>query len=87
MEGWQKAREFEFAHQPDAHRMCCLQQTIKLEINFKYAVKTHLWIAICSYLLLARIKAVYNSPYSISVIRMLISVSALNKKDLKDCKR
>lgn len=33
------------------------------------AVKTHLWIAICSYLLLARIKAVYNSPYSISEIR------------------
>ena len=49
-----------------------------------YAVKTHLWIAICSYLLLARIKAVYNSPYSISEIRMLISVSALTKKDLKD---
>ena len=48
------------------------------------AVKTHLWIAICSYLLLARIKAVYNSPYSISEIRMLISVSALTKKDLKD---
>lgn len=47
-------------------------------------VKTHLWIAICSYLLLARIKAVYNSPYSISEIRMLISVSALTKKDLKD---
>lgn len=34
------------------------------------AVKTHFWIAICSYLLLARIKAVYNSPYSISEIRM-----------------
>ena len=48
------------------------------------AVKTHLWIAICSYLLLARIKAVYNSPYSISEIRMLISVSALTKKDLKE---
>lgn len=48
------------------------------------AVKTHLWIAICSYLLLARIKAVYNSPYSISEIRMLISVSALTKKDLRD---
>lgn len=48
------------------------------------AVKTHLWIAICSYLLLARIKAVYNSPYSLSEIRMPISVSALTKKDLKD---
>lgn len=48
------------------------------------AGKAHLWIAICSYLLLARINAVYNSPYSISEIRMLISVSALTKKDLKD---
>ena len=47
---------------------------------FENAVKTHLWIAICSYLLLARIKAVYNSPYSISEIRMLISVSDLTKK-------
>ena len=56
------------------HLLCCSEN----------AVKTHLWIAICSYLLLARIKAVYNSPYSISEIRMLISVSALTKKDLKD---
>ena len=55
-----------------------------LHVVIDKAVKTHLWIAICSYLLLARIKAVYNSPYSISEIRMLISVLALTKKDLKD---
>lgn len=48
------------------------------------AVKTHLWIAICLYLLLTRIKAVYNSPYFISEISMLISVSALTKKNLKE---
>lgn len=47
------------------------------------AVKTHLWIAICSYLLLARIKAIYDSPYSITEIGTLIRVFALVKTDLK----
>ena len=47
------------------------------------AVKTHLWIAICSYLLLARIKAMYDSPYSITEIGTLVRVFALVKTDLK----
>lgn len=47
------------------------------------AVKTHLWIAICSYLLLARIKATYDSPYSITEIGTLVRVFALVKTDLK----
>ena len=47
------------------------------------AVKTHLWIAICSYLLLARIKAMYDSPYSITEIGTLVRVFALVKMDLK----
>ena len=47
------------------------------------AVKTHLWIAICSYLLLARIKAIYDSPYSITEIGTLIRVFALVKTVLK----
>lgn len=47
------------------------------------AVKTNLWIAIIAYLLLARIKAIYNSPYSISEIATLVSVFALVKIDLK----
>ena len=47
------------------------------------AVKTHLWIAICSYLLLVRIKAMYDSPYSITEIGTLVRVFALIKKDLK----
>ena len=46
------------------------------------AVKTHLWFAICSYLLLARIKAMYNSPYSITEIGTLVRVFALVKTDL-----
>jgi transposase len=48
------------------------------------AVKTHLWVAICSYLLLARIKAAYNSPYTITEIATLVRVSALEKKNLKE---
>ena len=46
-------------------------------------VKTHLWIAICSYLLLARIKAMYDSPYSITEIGTLVRVCALVKTDLQ----
>ena len=47
------------------------------------AVRTHLWIAICAYLLLAKVKAIYDSPYSISEIGTLIKVFALVKTDLK----
>ena len=47
------------------------------------AVKTHLWIAICAYLLLAKVKAIYDSPYSITEIGTLIKVYALVKTDLK----
>lgn len=47
------------------------------------AVKTHLWIAISAYLLLAKVKAIYDSPYSITEIGTLIKVYALLKTDLK----
>lgn len=47
------------------------------------AVKTHLWIAVCAYLLLARIRVTVNSPYSITEIGTLIKVYALTKMDLK----
>lgn len=47
------------------------------------AVKTHLWIAICAYLLLAKVKAIYDSPYSITEIGTLIKVYALVKTHLK----
>lgn len=47
------------------------------------AVKIHLWTAIIAYLLLARVKALYNSPYSISEIGTLIRVYGLVKMDLK----
>lgn len=46
------------------------------------AVKTHLRIAICAYLILAKVKALYDSPYSIIEIRTLTKVYALFKTDL-----
>ena len=46
------------------------------------AVKTHLWIAIIAYLLLARVKALYKSPYSITEIGTLVKVYGLVKMDL-----
>lgn len=47
------------------------------------AVKTHLRIAICAYLILAKVKALYDSPYSIKEIGTLTKVNALVKTDLK----
>lgn len=47
------------------------------------AVNTHLWITIYAYLLLAKVKALYDSPYSITEIGTLIKVYALVKTDLK----
>lgn len=52
--------------------------------NSENAVKLHLWTAICAYLLVARIKADYQSPYSITECHTLISVSALAKVDLRE---
>lgn len=46
------------------------------------AVKTHLWIAIIAYLLLARVKALYKSPYSITEIGTLVKVYGLVRMDL-----
>lgn len=46
------------------------------------AVKTHLWIAICAYLLLVRVKAVHKSPYSVTEIGTLVKVYTLVNIDL-----
>ena len=48
------------------------------------AVKTHLWVAICDYLLLAKIKADTKSPYTITEVATLIRVSALERTDLRE---
>ena len=47
------------------------------------AVKTHLWIAICTYLIVARIKAtIRDCPYTITEVATILGVSALTKRDL-----
>ena len=48
------------------------------------AARTHLWVAIIAYLLIAKIKADYKSPYSITEVATLIRISALEKVDLRD---
>lgn len=46
------------------------------------AVRTHLWVAVITCLVVARIKAEPNSPYSITEVATLIRISALEKTDL-----
>ncbi len=48
------------------------------------AVKTHLWVAIIAYLTVARIKAVYNSPYSITEVASILRVSAMERASMRD---
>lgn len=48
------------------------------------AVKTHLWVAICAYLLLGWVKKLYQSDYSITEIATLVSVSLFEKADLRE---
>ena len=48
------------------------------------AVRTHLWGAVIAYLIIAKIKAVCNSPYSITEVATLIRVSALERTSLRE---
>lgn len=48
------------------------------------AVRTHLWTAIIIYLIIARIKAEYKSPYSVTEIATLIRISALERVYLRN---
>ncbi len=48
------------------------------------AVRTHLWGAVIAYLIIAKIKAACNSPYSITEVATLISVSALERTSLRE---
>ena len=48
------------------------------------AARTHLWVAIIAYLIIAKIKADYKSPYSITEVATLIRISALKRVDLRD---
>ena len=48
------------------------------------AVKTHLWVAISSYLLLAWVKAELKSPLTITEVSKVIEVSILSKADIRE---
>lgn len=48
------------------------------------AVKTHLWVAICAYLLVARIKADTKTPYSITEVATILGVSAFDKAQIRE---
>lgn len=64
-----------------------IKQNIVVKTLWGYsenAVKTHLWVAIIAYLIIAKIKADYHSPYSITEVATLIRVSALERVDLRD---
>lgn len=47
------------------------------------AVKTHLWVAVCAYLIIARIRHDCASSYSITEVATIIRCSALEKTSLR----
>lgn len=64
-----------------------IKQNITVKTLWGYsenAVRTHLWVAIIAYLIIAKIKADYKSPYSITEVATLIRISALERVDLRD---
>ena len=64
-----------------------IKQNIVVKTLWGYsenAVRTHLWIAIIAYLLLAKIKADYKSPYSVTEVATLVRISALEKTSLRE---
>ena len=64
-----------------------IKQNITVKTLWGYsenAVRTHLWVAVIAYLLIARIKADHKSSYSITEIATLIRIAALEKTSLRD---
>ena len=43
------------------------------------AVKTHLWVAICTYLIVAYLKHQIRSPYSVYEMMQILGISAFSK--------
>jgi len=56
----------------------------KLWGHSPYAVKIHIWTAICAYLIVAYIKHALKSNYSIYEIMQILSVSAFDKTPVRD---
>ena len=48
------------------------------------AVKTQIWIAVCSYLLIAYLKKVLKTEYSLYEITQILSVSVFNKEPINE---
>ena len=52
--------------------------------HFENTVKIQLWVAICTYLLVAIIKARCGSGYSITEVEMLLRVSVFDRMNIRD---
>lgn len=64
-----------------------IKQNIVIKTLWGYsenAVRTHLWVAIIAYLLMAKIKKDCHSPYSITEVATLIRVSAMERTPLRE---
>ena len=48
------------------------------------AVKTHLWIAICTYLIVAHLKHQIRSPYSVYEMMQILGISAFSKTPINE---
>ena len=48
------------------------------------AVKIHLWVAICTYLIVAYVKVMLKSEYSIYQIMQILNVSIFDRTSLRD---
>jgi hypothetical protein len=59
-------------------------QIKKLWGHSENAVKTHLWIAICAYLILANIKHAFRSEYSVYEMAQILGVSAFSKTPINE---
>ncbi len=56
----------------------------KLWGHSQNAVKIHIWTAICAYLIVAYLKHILKSNYSIYGIMQILSVSAFDKTPIRD---
>ena len=48
------------------------------------AVRVHLWVAIISYLLMAKIKATLSTSYSVTEVSCILGVSVFAKDSIRD---
>jgi hypothetical protein len=48
------------------------------------AVRIHLWVVICTYLIVAYVKVLFKSEYSIYQMRQILNVSVFDKTPLRD---